>query len=114
LDEVPNSDFLHFYAQFMEDSVYQRESLAPSIKVVLTSEDGEEEPQIDEINADEWFEMAHELPLPHEALVNINYGQTCISQNRKTLLLQGVSNGMQMQFKFNKNSEGWKLKEIEY
>ncbi len=114
LEDMPNGDFLHFYAQFMEDSVFQRESLAPSIRVVLTSEDGEEAPEVDEIDADDWFEMARELPLPQNALVNINYGQTCLGQNRKTLLLQGLSNGMQMQFKFNKNGSGWQLKEIEY
>ena len=114
LEDMPNGDFLHFYAQFMEDSVFQRESLAPSIKVILTSEDGEEAPEVDEIDADDWFEMARELPLPQDALVNINYGQTCLGQNRKTLLLQGMSNGMQMQFKFNKNGGTWLLKEIEY
>lgn len=114
LDEVPNGDFLHFYAHFMADSVFQREALALPIKVVLTSEDGEEEPQVDEIDADEWFEMAHDLPLPKDALVNINYGQMSIGQNRKTLLLQGMSNGMQIQFKFNKDRGGWKLKGIEY
>ncbi|MDE6000475.1 MAG: DUF4348 domain-containing protein [Bacteroidaceae bacterium] len=37
-----------------------------------------------------------------------------IGQNRKTLLLQGMSNGMQIQFKFNKDRGGWKLKGIEY
>ena len=114
LDEMPNGNFLHFYAQFMEDSVFQREALASSVKVVLTSEDGEEEPQVEEIDADEWFEMKHDLPLPQHALVNINYGQGCISQNRKTLLLQGVSNGMQMEFKFNKQGEMWKLTEVVY
>lgn len=114
LEDMPNGDFLRFYAEFMEDSVFQRESLAPSVKVVLTSEDGEEAPEVNEIDADDWFEMAHELPLPQDELVNINYGQTCLGQNRKTLLLQGMSNGMQMQFKFNKNGGSWQLKEIEY
>lgn len=114
LDEVPNGDFLRFYAHFMADSVFQRDALASPIKVVLTSEDGEEEPQVDEIDADEWFEMTHDLPLPKDALVNINYGQMSIGQNRKTLLLQGMSNGMQIQFKFNKDHSGWKLKGIEY
>lgn len=112
--DIPNGGFLDFYAHFVADSVYQRASLAEPVKVVLTSEDGEEEPQVEELNADEWFEMKNSLPLPTGELINVNYGQECISQNRKTLLLQGISNGMQMKFKFNKDREGWKLQEIEY
>ena len=111
---VPNGNFLDFYARFIADSVYQRESLGESLKVILTSDDGEEEPQEEHLNADEWFEMRNSLPLPTEELINVDYGQACISQNKKTLLLQGVSNGMQIKFKFNKMSDGWKLLEIEY
>ncbi|MBO7582147.1 MAG: DUF4348 domain-containing protein [Bacteroidaceae bacterium] len=113
-EDIPNGHFLDFYAHFISDSIYQRESLADPIKVILTSDDGEEEPQEEHLTADEWFEMKNSLPLPTHELVNVDYGQACISQNKKTLLLQGISNGMQMKFKFNKEDGGWKLKEIEY
>jgi hypothetical protein len=66
------------------------------------------------VSADEWFEMRESLPLPKDALVNVDYGQASISQNMKILLLQGLSNGMQMKFKFNKVGDDWKLMEIEY
>lgn len=112
--EIPNGDFLNFYARFVTDSTYQRGSLAEPVKVILTSEDGEEEPQEEHLNADEWFEMRQSLPLPTDAIVNVNYGQASISQNRKILMLQGLGNGMQMKFKFNKQDDGWKLMEIEY
>ena len=112
--DIPNGDFLDFYARFVSDSLFQRESLAESVKVILTSDDGEEEPQEEHVNADEWFEMRESIPLPTETIVNVNYGQASISQNRKILLLQGLSNGMQMKFKFNKHGENWKLQEIEY
>ena len=107
-------DFLNFYAHFMADTAFQRASLAEPLKVVITSEDGEDEPEVDELNADEWTEMLSSIPLPRETMVNVDYGQACISTNRKTLLLQGISNGMQMKFQFYKDSDGWKLKEIEY
>jgi hypothetical protein len=58
--------------------------------------------------------MRQSLPLPTDAIVNVNYGQASISQNRKILMLQGLGNGMQMKFKFNKQDDGWKLMEIEY
>ena len=113
-EDMPNGDFLNFYARFITDSVYQREALADPVKVILTSEDGEEEPQEEQVNADEWFEMRESIPLPEDALVNVDYGQASISQNRKILLLQGLSNGMQMKFTFTKNGDDWKLMEIEY
>ena len=111
---APNGDFMRFYAHFATDSVFQREALASMVKVILTSEDGEEEPQEDEIGADDWFEMKENLPLPEEVLMSIDYGQTNNGQHHKTLLLEGISNGMQMKFKFNKMDEEWKLTEIEY
>lgn len=111
---MPNGDFLNFYAKFMADTVFQGKSLAEPLKVILTSDDGEEEPQEEFLTVEEWFEMRHSLPLPTEEIVNVDYGQACISQNKKTLLLQGISNGMQMKFKFNKDGDDWKLMEIEY
>ncbi len=111
---MPNGDFLDFYAKFMADTVFQGKSLAEPLKVILTSDDGEEEPQEEFLTVEEWFEMRHSLPLPTEEIVNVDYGQACISQNKKTLLLQGISNGMQMKFKFNKDGDDWKLMEIEY
>ena len=113
-DDMPNGDFLDFYARFVADSTFQRESLSEPVKVILTSEDGEEEPEVEQVNADEWFEMRESLPLPSDVLVNVNYGQASISQNKKILLLQGLSNGMQMKFKFNKEGDNWFLHEIEY
>ena len=111
---MPNGDFLNFYAKFMADTVFQGKSLAEPLKVILTSDDGEEEPQEEFLTVEEWFEMRHSLPLPTEEIVNVDYGQACISQNKKTLLLQGISNGMQMKFKFNKDGDDWKLMEVEY
>ena len=114
LSDMPNGDFLDFYAKFMADTVFQRKSLTEPVKVILTSDDGEEEPQEEYLNAEEWFEMRNSLPLPTDELINVDYGKACISQNKKTLHLQGISNGMQMKFKFTKDGDDWKLKEIEY
>ena len=113
-ESMPNGNFLDFYAQFVADSVFQREALAEPVKVILTSEDGEEEADEELVSKDEWFEMRESLPLPEDVIVNVNYGQASISQNRKILLLQGVSNGMQIKFKFNKIGDDWQLAEIEY
>ena len=89
-------------------------SLASPVKVILTAIDEEEEAQEEFVTKDEWFEMQDNTPLFNDVLMNIDYGQTCISQNRKTLMLEGVSNGLQMKFRFNKQEDEWMLMEVEY
>lgn len=111
---TPNGDFLKFYAHFVSDSLFQREALSEPVKVVLTPGDGDEEVQEEFITKDEWFEIQEGSPVFDEVLMNIDYGQTSISQNRKILMLEGVSNGLQMKFKFNKQNEKWMLIEVEY
>lgn len=109
----PNSSFLQFYAKFVSDSTFQRENLADHIKFITPSEDSDEPTTTEDIDKDEWFEMQSDMPVLHDVLVNINYGQTCISQNRKTLLIKGVSNGLYVKFKFDKRNGEWTLIEIE-
>lgn len=111
---MPNGEFVDFYTQFVSDSIFQRNSLAEPLKLVLTSEYDGEDVSEENLSADEWFSMKSELPLPTDELVNIDYGQASVSQNRKTLMMCGLSNGLQMKFRFNKDNDGWKLFEIEY
>lgn len=111
---VPNADFLSFYSQFANDSVYQRRSLADPVRLILTSEDGEEDNQEEFLAPDDWFAMRDDLPLPTDAVINFNYGQANISQNRKTMMMCGLSNGLEMKFRFKKVGDDWKLVEIEY
>lgn len=111
---LPNGDFLDFYSQFIADSAYQRNALSQPLKLVLTPQSDDEEEQVEHLSVDDWFAMKSDLPFPEDMLVNIDYGQTCISQNRKTLLMEGVSNGLQMKFRFDKVGNGWKLIQIEY
>ena len=112
--ETPNGDFLQFYSQFVADSVFQREALAVPVRLILTSADEEEDVQEETLSADDWFNLRADLPFLNGSLVNLDYGQTCISQNRKTLMMQGLSNGLLMKFRFNKEGDDWKLIEIEY
>lgn len=112
-ESTPNGDFLKFYAGFIADSISQRESISQPLKLILTATDGEDE-QVEQLTIDQWYDLKKDLPFPKDALVNIDYGQSSISQNRKTLLMEGVSNGLQMKFKFDKRNGEWKLIEIEY
>jgi len=109
----PNGDFLKFYAAFVADSAYQRNALTAPLRLIIPSEDADEGSQTQELSADEWFEMKKDLPFNKESLVTIDYGQTSISQNRKTLLMEGVGNGLFIKFKFDKSGGEWKLMEVE-
>jgi len=111
-DNTPNGSFLDFYAKFVSDSVYQRENLNIPLEYRLSSEGEDYEGEIDELTADEWFELSKEIPLPDKTLVNIEYGQSYISDNIKHLLVQGVSNSLFIIYTFRKHGE-WKLVTID-
>ncbi len=109
----PNGSFLKFYAQFVTDSAYQRESIVSPLRFVTPSEDAGEPTQTEELTVDDWFEMQSDLPVTSSVIANIDYGQACISQNRKTILMEGVSNGLCVKLKFDRVGSQWRLYEIE-
>ena len=51
--------------------------------------------------------------MPEGVMTNINYGQPSISQNRKILLVEGMSNGLYVKYKFDRTNGQWHLYEIE-
>ena len=120
MDETPNGSFLDFYCRFSSDSVFQRENIANPLpfNIPLDEESGDidgdvyAEGGVEELSPDEWFELAKEMPLPKNVLVNIEYGQAYFSENVKHLLVQGVSNGLFVKYTFKKFGE-WQLVEIE-
>lgn len=113
MKDSPNGSFLKFYAQFVSDSAYQRESIVTPLRFVTPSEDAAEPTQTEELTVDDWFEMQSDLPVTSNVIANIDYGQACISQNRKTILMEGVSNGLCVKLKFDKVGAQWRLFEIE-
>ena len=120
MDETPNGSFLDFYCRFSSDSVFQRQNIADPLPFNIPPDeetgdmDGEEfaEGGVEELSPDDWFELAKEMPLPKDVLVNIEYGQAYFSENVKHLLVQGVSNGLFVKYTFKKYGE-WQLVEIE-
>ncbi len=113
LSQHPNGEFFEFYARFITDSLTQVSSLKSPLKLVLTPQ-GDDDMQIEELTPEDWTNMRADLPLPEDIIMSIDYGQSCLSQNRKILLVEGISNGFYMKFKFDKGPDGWKLNEIEY
>ena len=111
--DSPNGEFVNFYSKFIADSTYQRSCLATPISLQTTQYDDVEEEHTSSISADEWFEMKSDMPFPKDVLVNINYGQVSTESSLKNVLMEGVSNGLFMNFKFEKHDGSWKLTKID-
>lgn len=113
IDDLPNGNFLKFYAQFASDSIRQVEAIKVPLKLTIT-DDADDAYQHDTLlNISDWFDMQAEMPIPKEALVNIDYGQPNESNWHKNLLLEGISSGLAVTFKFRKEYGEWKLFGIE-
>ena len=113
ISDLPNGDFLKFYAHFVSDSTAQVEAIKVPLKLTLT-DDADEDYQHDTLlNLSDWMEMRPELPIPTQALVNIDYGQPNESNWHKNLLMEGVGNGLLIKFRFRKEYGEWKLFGIE-
>lgn len=108
----PNSDFLDFYKSFSSDSTYRRNSINEPLKFVLTGNDDDVEDDMQELTSDEWMAVSSDLPLPSNVMINIDYGQTIISKNSKFLLVEGISNGLFLTYRFMKIDGEWNLVEV--
>ncbi len=110
---TPHASFAHFFAQFSSDSVFQRESLRLPLRLVSEAQAEDDEGSVEELTADEWFEFRKEMPLPENIMTNIDYGQAAFSQNRKTLLVEELSSGLFVKYKFDRMQGKWWLIEID-
>ncbi len=112
VSNTPNASFLVFLKDFITDSLYQHESLKLPVLFKYYSED-EEQTITRHIDYSEWSELVNDLPDMSEEVINIDYGQSLISTNRKSVLLKGLSNGLLITFHFDFSNGRWRLFEIE-
>ncbi len=112
IPETTNSDFFEFYHVFSTDTVGRAKYISLPLRFILSSEDEDEEDEIQDLSADEWAEVAADLSIPSHTIVNVNYGQTCISRNSKLLFVAGVSNGLSMLYRFTKIDGEWMMVEV--
>lgn len=113
IDNIPNGRFLQFYSTFVSDSIDNEPYVKTPLKMHFTYSTPEEAEPEAMMSLSEWNEMKKDLPFDEDFIVTINYGQPCISQNRKNLLLEGAGNDLLMTFKFMREGDRWILFEIE-
>lgn len=112
ISDNPNASFLVFLKDFLLDSLYRHESIQLPLFYKFYSE--EDEGMVEtELSYEEWDELYNDLPRLDDYMYNIDYGQSLISTNRKSLLLKGLSNGLSMKFHFGFSDGRWQLIELE-
>lgn len=100
-------DFLHFYAQFMADSLFQQESLAPNLRISMADEEGEDEDIEGTIEPGQWPVFRPDMP--EGDFVCIDFGQPYTTPHSILFLQCGLNNGFINIFSFRKEGENWKL-----
>ena len=107
IPENANADFLAFYQKFVTDSAFQVKSLHETVQFVGPDPDDDFNMMEGVITPDTWEAFAPTLPA--KVLYNIVYGKPQPSGKEKIFLLRGVSNGLELELRFKKMGEKWKL-----
>ena len=107
IEENANADFLSFYQKFSSDSVFQVKSLNATVQFVGPDPDDDFNMMEGVITPDTWEAFAPTLPA--KLLYNIVYGKLQPSGNEKILLMRGVANGLELELRFKKVGDKWKL-----
>ena len=105
--ENANADFLAFYQKFVSDSAYQVKSLNETVEFVGPDPDDDFNMMEGVITPDTWEAFAPTLPA--KVLYNIVYGKPQTSGKEKIFLMRGVANGLELELRFKKVGNQWKL-----
>lgn len=103
-------DFLSFYAQFCTDSIFQTQSVADPLHIVIQDSDDEEGSIDGIIDADQWQAFCPEVP--GGIISNIRKGQN-YGPNRIVMRKSGLSSGLQEVFTFTRERGNWRLTRYE-
>ena len=108
MNNSPNASFYVFLKDFLTDSLYCRESIKFPLELQIYSYEDEE--IIDtSLDWEDWKALCSELPDMRQAMLNVDYGQTLISQNRKAIQLKSLNNNTSIIFYFVFNDNRWQL-----
>jgi hypothetical protein len=107
IEENANADFLAFYQKFSSDSAFQVKSLNETVQFVGPDPDDDFNMMEGVITPDTWEAFAPSLPA--KMLYNIVYGKSQPSGKEKIFLLRGVANGLELELRFKKVGDKWKL-----
>lgn len=107
ISDNANASFLAFYQKFVTDSLFQVESLSPTVEFVGPDPDDDFSMMEGVITADTWEAFAPQLP--SKVLYNIVYGKPGGDADTKIYLMRGISNGLELELRFKKVAGRWLL-----
>lgn len=101
------SDFLTFYARFCSDSLFQAQSLANPLHIVMQDPDNEDESLDGTIDANQWRSFCPEMP--SGIISNILREGQHYGDRRIVLRKSGLADGFQEVFTFTRTGDHWRL-----
>lgn len=105
-----DSNFYHFYKEFVTDSLFQRKHIAESIEFETYDEDMGEDIE-GTLDIEQWYEFKPSLP--SDMITNITYGKKPSDSSERVLVLSSLSGGMNCKLYFLREAEHWKLVRFE-
>ena len=109
-EEDDLGDFLSFYAQYCTDSIFQTQSVADPLHIVIQDTEDEEGSIDGIIDADQWQAFCPEVP--GGIISNIRKGQN-YGPNKVVMRKSGLSSGLQEVFTFTRERGNWRLTRYE-
>lgn len=103
-----NASFLKFYHHFAADSAFQVSSMADEVEFTAPDPDDDFSQISGVIMPEQWPDFKPAL-IPRGIIYNIIYGQTYTETQRKTFIIRGIANGMEIELSFRKVRGEWKL-----
>ena len=107
IDDSQNASFLTFYEKFATDSLFQVESLSPTVDFVGPDPDDDFAQMEGVITKDTWPAFAPELP--SDMIYNMVYGNEPAEGNQRIFVLRGIANGFEVQLTFKNSGGKWRL-----
>ncbi len=111
LRQYPDERFMRFYNRFVNDSLFQQQSLAEEISFTGPDPDDDFSTMTGEIMPEQW--PMFRPWLPSGTLYNIRYGKAPYPVSGvRFFFIRGIANGLQTDLVFTRKGQSWHLKKV--
>ena len=113
IEDTADADFLNFYKQWSNDTIFQNQHIANDVTFSAPDPDDELNDMTGTMMPEQWPDFKPEM-IPGGTIFNIDYGNTSHSEKHKTLIIRGIANGMETSLTFKRDNGKWKLTKFTY
>ena len=111
LRQYPDEHFMRFYNRFVNDSLFQQQSLAEVISFTGPDPDDDFSTMTGDIMPEQW--PMFKPWLPSGTLYNIRYGKAPYPVSGvRFFFIRGIANGLQTDLVFTRKEKTWRLKKV--